>query len=228
MNWTFGKKEIRNCRNTRENNSAKTMSETKKEGTTPSAENAEIESKIEHLEPEVEVLAPQTETEENTAQPVAEGDLPDPIRVELELKKAELAQAKGDFLRLAAEFDNFRKRNARERSELLDYAGMDILKALLPVLDDFGRTLQAIEKTDNLTSIREGINMVNDNLYKILGRQGLTPIESKGLPFDSAIHEAIGSFEAEPDKKGMVLEEAERGYKLKEKVIRYAKVIVGE
>lgn len=197
------------------------MSDPTNESANPAAEAVGNEPLNENQVIENEAIS----AEEPQAEPLGETAA---LQAELELKKTELATARAEYLRLMAEFDNFRKRNARERADLIEYAGADVLKALLPILDDFQRTLTAIEKTDNLASIREGIGMVSLNLNKILEKQGLVAIESKGLAFDSSVHEAIGSFEAEEEKKGFVLEEAERGYKLKDKVIRYAKVIVGE
>jgi molecular chaperone GrpE len=132
------------------------------------------------------------------------------------------------YMRLMAEFDNFRKRSRREMDAFREYASENVLSALLPVLDDFGRTLTAMEKTDNLASIKAGISLVTEKLHKTLEKEGLNEIKSVGTPFDSSLHEAIHSIEVEEGKKGLVLEEVEKGYRLKDKVIRYVKVIVGE
>lgn len=131
-------------------------------------------------------------------------------------------------LRLLAEFDNFRKRSRREMDGLREYASENVLIALLPVLDDFDRTLTVMEKTDNLASIKDGIRLVTEKLHKTLEKEGLNPIKAAGTPFDSGLHEAIHSVEVEGAKKGLVLEEVEKGYRLKDKVIRYSKVVVGE
>lgn len=141
----------------------------------------------------------------------------------------ELEEQKGQYARLMAEFDNFRKRTRRETEDFRKYASEEVLKALLPVLDNFSRTLTALETTDNLTSLKEGITLVSTNMSNVLKNKGLSPMESKGEKFDLDLHEAIGSFAVEEEeKKGTVLEEVEKGYKLHDKVIRYAKVIVGE
>jgi molecular chaperone GrpE len=155
-------------------------------------------------------------------------DPPPALQAELESAKARAQEATDQYIRLLAEFDNFRKRSRKEYDSLLEYASEKVLSALLPVLDDFDRTLTAMEKTDNLSSIKEGITLVTNKLHKTLEKEGLNLIECAGQPFDSSLHEAIHSIEVSEEKKGIVLEQAEKGYRLKDKVIRYAKVIVGE
>lgn len=159
----------------------------------------------------------------------AEGDqMLHDLRAEADAAKARAQEATDQYLRLLAEFDNFRKRSRREYDQLLEYASEKVLSAVLPVLDDFDRTLTAMEKTDNLSSIKEGITMVTNKLQKTLEKEGLNLIDSVGADFDSKLHEAIHSVEVPDEKKGKVLEQVEKGYRLKDKVIRYAKVIVGE
>lgn len=150
------------------------------------------------------------------------------IQTELEAAKKRAAEANEQYLRLMAEFDNFRKRSRRETETLLEFASEKVLTVLLPVLDDFERTIDVIEKTDNLTSIKEGIGLVHDKLLRVLEKEGLNRINAKNEDFDSELHEAIHSIESPEEQKGKVLEEVEKGYRLKDKVIRYSKVIVGE
>ena len=151
------------------------------------------------------------------------------LGTELEASKMRAQEANDQYVRLLAEFDNFRKRTRREMGTLQEYASENVLTALLPVLDDFERSLTAMEKTDNLSSMKEGVKMVADKLHRVLEKEGLNGIDSLGSPFDSEMHEAIHSIEVpEEDKKGKVIEEVEKGYRLKDKVIRYSKVIVGE
>lgn len=148
---------------------------------------------------------------------------------ELQKVKGQAEEARNQYLRLMAEFDNFRKRTRREMDAFREYASEGVLKALLPVLDDFNRTVEALDKTDNLASLKEGVVMVNNKLFRVLEKEGLQAIESKGQPFDSELHEAIHSVPIpDEEQKGKVLEEVEKGYRLKDKVIRYAKVVVGE
>lgn len=171
---------------------------------------------------EVETEVVEVEATEETL------DGTDAIRAEMEAAKARAQEATEQYLRLMAEFDNFRKRSRREYDSLLEYASEKVLVSLLPVLDDFDRTLTAMEKTDNLSSIKEGITMVTNKLHRTLEKEGLNLIEAVGESFDSTLHEAIHSVEVPEEKKGKVLEQVEKGYRLKDKVIRYSKVIVGE
>lgn len=150
------------------------------------------------------------------------------LKGELEAAKARAQEASDLYVRLLAEFDNFRKRSRREYESLQEYASEKVLSSLLVVLDDFDRTLTAMEKTDNLASIKDGITMVTNRLHRTLEKEGLNLIDTAGADFDSSLHEAIHSVEVDDDKKGKVLEQVEKGYRLKDKVIRYAKVIVGE
>ncbi|MEM7037800.1 MAG: nucleotide exchange factor GrpE [Bacteroidota bacterium] len=151
------------------------------------------------------------------------------LSTELEGAKKRAQEATEQYLRLMAEFDNFRKRQRRELDAVREYAAESVLTALLPVLDDFDRTLTAMGKTDNLSSVQDGINMVSEKLHRVLEKEGLNPIDAKGQPFDTDLHDAIQSVSIpDEEKKGTVLEVAEKGYRLKDKVIRYSKVIVGE
>jgi len=140
----------------------------------------------------------------------------------------ELDEWKDKYLRLASEFDNFRKRTLKEKSELVKYANEDLLKSILPVLDDFERSLLVIEKSDNLSAIQEGVKLIHHKFKNILSAKGLKPMESLNQAFDSEHHEAITSVAvAQDDQKGKIIDEVEKGYYLDEKVIRFAKVIVG-
>ena len=150
------------------------------------------------------------------------------MRAELESAKKRANEATDQYLRVLAEFDNFRKRSRREYDSLQEYASEKVLSALLTVLDDFDRTLTAMEKTDNLSSIKDGITLVTNKLHRTLEKEGLNLIDCQDADFDSSLHEAIHSIEVPAEKKGKVLEQVEKGYRLKDKVIRYAKVIEGE
>lgn len=151
--------------------------------------------------------------------------------LQLQLRTAEegLKAQQEQNLRLQADFINFRKRKERETSDMVRFANQDLIRELLPVLDNFDRTLDAIDKTDNLTAIKEGIALVDQSMKRQLQKIGLEPIEAKGKAFDSEWHEAITTVPA-PDEsqQGMVIDEIEKGYKLKERVIRFSKVVVGE
>lgn len=132
------------------------------------------------------------------------------------------------YLRLFAEFDNYKRRTQKERVELLQTAGKDIIVSLLSVLDDFERAIKATENTTDVEAVREGILLVQQKLKGILTQRGLKEINSKDEPFDTDLHEAITQIPAPTEElKGKVIDEVQKGYTLNDKVIRYAKVVVG-
>lgn len=146
---------------------------------------------------------------------------------ELEKLREELAQAKDKYLRLVAEFDNFRRRNAKERVELIQTAGKDIVQSMLGVLDDTDRAMKQMETSDDLDLIKEGVTLVFNKLRNTLQQKGLKKMESKNQVFDADLHEAIAEIPA-PGMEGRVIDETEPGYYLNDKIIRHAKVIVGK
>ncbi|WP_367915192.1 nucleotide exchange factor GrpE [Leadbetterella sp. DM7] len=146
---------------------------------------------------------------------------------EVEKLTAELAEAKDKYLRLYSEFDNFRKRTAKEKGEMILNATEGLMKDLLPVLDDFQRAKEAMDKTDDVNTLREGTDLIYQKFLKVLESKGLKSLEAKDQPFDVELHECVTQFPAGDDKKGIVVDELEKGYFLNDKVIRYAKVVVG-
>lgn len=142
--------------------------------------------------------------------------------------EAELAELKDKYLRLFAEFDNYKRRTSKERMELLKTANQEMVVALLPVVDDFERARQAMQKAEDVNSVREGVDLINNKLTNILQQKGLTPMDAVGTTFDPDLHEAITQIPA-PDEsmKGKVIDEVEKGYLLNGKVIRFAKVVIG-
>ncbi len=142
--------------------------------------------------------------------------------------KEELAQANDKYLRLYAEFDNFKRRTTKERVELLQTAGKEVIVSLLPVLDDFERAVKAMENASDVSAVKEGVLLVQNKLNGILKQKGLKEMEAKGTAFDADIHEAITNIPAPTDDlKGKVVDELEKGYYLNDKVVRFAKVVVG-
>ena len=157
---------------------------------------------------------------------------PETIEEELteeEKLKKEVQELNDKYLRIYSEFENYRRRTSKERLELLKTAGQDILAALLPVVDDFDRAVKTQETSEDLTSLKEGMTLVHNKLHNTLQQQGLKAFNSIGETFDSDYHEAITKIPA-PDKKlkGKIVDEIEKGYMLNDKVIRFAKVVVGE
>jgi molecular chaperone GrpE len=143
----------------------------------------------------------------------------------------ELLQAEKDkFLRLFAEFENYKKRTTRERIELFKTAGQEVMTSLLPVVDDFERALSHIEENKETEELRKGVLLIYQKLYNTLEQKGLSKVEtSAGDTFDAEIHEAITQIPApSKDLKGKVIDCVEKGYKLGDKIIRYPKVVIGQ
>ncbi|MCK8493652.1 MULTISPECIES: nucleotide exchange factor GrpE [Spirosoma] len=160
------------------------------------------------------------ETSENV---VAETETSNQARV-----GSELAELKDKYLRLYADFENFRRRTSKEKLDLISNANEGVLKALIPVVDDFERALQSVETTEDIAAVKEGVSLIYNKLFKTLESKGLKPMISKGEPFNADLHESITQFPAPSDDlKGKVIDEIEKGYYLNDKVIRFAKVIVG-
>ncbi|WP_316832139.1 nucleotide exchange factor GrpE [Pedobacter aquatilis] len=142
--------------------------------------------------------------------------------------QAEVQQLNDKYLRLYAEFDNYKRRTQKERVELLQTAGKDVIVSLLPVLDDFDRALKAMENATEVAPVKEGIVLVSNKLKNTLAQKGLKDVESINQPFDTDFHEAITNIPAPTDElKGKVIDEVEKGYTLNDNVIRFAKVVVG-
>jgi molecular chaperone GrpE len=147
---------------------------------------------------------------------------------EEEKLKAEVATLNDKFVRLYAEFDNFKRRTQKERSDLLKTANKEVIIAILPVLDDFERAEKALANVTDIVAVKEGIAIVHHKLKNILAQKGLSEMESIGQVFDADIHEAITSIPAPTsESKGKVIDQMEKGYLLNEKVVRFAKVIIG-
>ncbi len=132
------------------------------------------------------------------------------------------------YMRLQAEFDNYRKRTLREKMDMVATAGADVLKLMLTVLDDVHRAVAASEKSEDLSSLREGERLVLHKFEEALRQKSVTEIEALDKEFNPDFHEAVARFAAGEDKKGLVIDVVQRGYMLGDKVLRYAKVVVGE
>lgn len=145
----------------------------------------------------------------------------------IEKLKAELDEQKDKYLRLFAEFDNFKKRNAKERLELMQTAGKEVILSMLEVMDDCDRAEKQMSTTDDVTQVKDGVQLVFNKLRNNLKAKGLKPMETVGKDFDVELHEAITKIPS-PEMHGKVVDEIEKGYYLNEKIIRFAKVVVGE
>ena len=144
---------------------------------------------------------------------------------ELEARVAELEDLK---LRQMAEFDNFRRRTNKEKRELMTTAGERIFKDMLPLVDDFERAKVAMEKTDDIEAVRQGIELIYSKFVGFLAANDVKAIDTTDADFNTDLHEAITTFAAGEDKKGKVIDCTQKGYTLGEKVIRFSKVVVGE
>lgn len=164
--------------------------------------------------------------EENLENEKGEGEQPQITGPSLE---EQLAESKDRYLRLSAEFDNFRKRSRKEREDLIKTAGESVIVELLHVVDDFDRAMKSIEQSTDLQAVKEGIHLIANKFDEFLKRQGVAEIEAIGHELNTDLHEAITKIPS-PDEsaKGKVVDVVQKGYLLNEKVIRYSKVVVGE
>lgn len=178
-------------------------------------ENEELTDKQADLEENSEVNA------ETADESVEEKD---PLDVALE----EIADLKDKYLRSVAEFDNYRKRTLKERTELILNGGEKVISAILPVIDDMERAIENGAKTDDPQVLREGMELIYHKLFKVMEAQGVTEIATADADFDTDVHEAVAMVPGGEDKKGKVIDCLQKGYKLNEKVIRHAKVAVGQ
>ncbi|CDB96846.1 protein GrpE [Bacteroides sp. CAG:443] len=197
-------------------------------------------TKNHHSQEENEVLkdqqakaSEQAEAQAQNAQHAEEGseELTPEQKLEKELEEAKktIEEQKDKYLRLSAEFDNYRKRTMKEKAELIKNGGEKAISAILPILDDLERALQNMQKADNVQSMYEGLDLIFQKFHKVLAQEGLQKMEPVGETFDTDYHEAIALVPA-PDEaqKGKVLDCVQTGYKLNDKVIRHAKVVVAQ
>ena len=147
---------------------------------------------------------------------------------ETETLKARIADLEDKNLRMMAEFDNYRRRTNKEKLELMATAGERIFTEMLPLVDDFDRATEAMSKTDDIDAVREGIKLIRQKFVSFLDKNDVHVIETEGMDFNTDEHEAVTTFAAGEENKGKVIDCTQKGYKLGEKVIRFAKVVVGE
>ncbi|HEX8515406.1 MAG TPA: nucleotide exchange factor GrpE [Bacteroidia bacterium] len=180
---------------------------------------------------ENETLNEQNEQEQNTQEPkeevkTEETDPRDSKITELEAKVNELNDK---YLRLYSEFDNFRKRTAKEKLELIQAGGEDVFKSILPVMDDFERAIKSNSDTSDVKALNDGFQLIYNKLKSTLTHKGLEEMKTAGEPFNADIHEAITNIPAPSEElKGKVVDELEKGYMLNGKIIRFAKVVIGQ
>lgn len=195
--------------NTKENNTPQEEEVVKNQETETSQENTENQSN----------------TQETQEEPTPEQQL----GKELEAAQATIEDQKDKYLRLSAEFDNYRKRTMKEKAELIKNGGEKAIAAILPILDDLERALANMQKADDVKAMYEGIDLIHQKFLKNLNQEGLEKMNPIGEAFDTDFHEAVALVPAqEEEQKGKVLDCVQTGYKLNDKVIRHAKVVVAQ
>lgn len=195
--------------------------------------NEEIKPNEENLEQATPTADEQPLAEENTTEEVPQADVlaeePASQPSAEERLQAELDKLKDTHLRLVAEYDNYRKRTLKEKSELIRSGGEKTLTDLLPVVDDLDIALQNLDKATDLAALKEGMHLIYAKFTDYLTRQGVTAIETAEQPFDEELHEAIATFPApEEALKGKIIDCVKKGYRLHDKVLRHASVVVGQ
>ncbi len=148
---------------------------------------------------------------------------------EIEDMRYKLSDINDKYMRLSAEFDNYRKRTLKEKTELFKTAGGDVLSDILPVVDDFERALQSMDNAENVDAVKDGVNLIFTKFKEFIKAKGIVEIDAMHKDFDTDLHEALTKSPAPKKKlKGKVVDVIQKGYKIDDKVIRYAKVVVGE
>ena len=192
------------------------MNSTTNENTDQEKVNTQETAEAQQTEQQAEQAAPELSPEEKLQQSLDEAE-------------ARITDLQDKYLRLSAEFDNYRKRTIKEKSEIIKTAAEKTITAILPVLDDMERALLNMQKSDDAQALREGMELINAKFLKILSQEGLNKIETEGADFNTDFHEAIAMIPApSEDQKGKVLDCVQTGYKLNDKVIRHAKVAVAQ
>lgn len=171
-------------------------------------------------QPEVEKEETQAQAENEQTEQAPQEDVAD--------LKARIVELEDKNLRLMAEFDNYRRRTNKEKLDLMETAGEKIFTEMLSLIDDFERANSAMQKTEDVKSLREGVDLIYQKFINFLGKHDVHAIETHNADFNTDEHEAITTFAAGEDKKGKVVDCTQKGYKLGDKVIRFAKVVVGE
>ncbi|MFR3187728.1 MAG: nucleotide exchange factor GrpE [Phocaeicola sp.] len=179
--------------------------------------------------PEAETAQTQTEDQSNAQEAQEELTPEQQLSKDLETAQAMIEEQKDKYLRLSAEFDNYRKRTMKEKAELIKNGGEKAIAAVLPILDDLERALANMQQADDVKAMYEGIDLIYQKFLKNLNQEGLEKMNPVGEAFDTDFHEAVALIPAqEEEQKGKVLDCIQTGYKLNDKVIRHAKVVVAQ
>lgn len=190
------------------------------------AEEADINNLEETVAPESEDAAGAEVLDD--VEEAAEIDEMEAFKQQLAATQAELEKEKKEYLFLMADFDNFRKRTLREKSELIRNGAEAAMKGLLPIVDDFERGLEATKDVDDADAVKQGMVLIYNKFVKYLEQNGVKAMESTGADFNDELHEAVALVPGAPEQKGKVIDTVQKGYMLNDKVLRHAKVAVGQ
>lgn len=202
------------------------MTKKTKNGKAQDTENKELEQEVNiDNAPQAEEGAEQTQ--ENL--PEKEVDETAKLTAEIDDLKAQIDKQKDDYLRLMAEFDNYRRRTLREKADLARNGGESCMKAILPVIDDVERAMQAVDSSNDVEALKEGVNLIYSKFRTYLEQNGVKEMETIGVDFDADKHEAIAQIPAAtPEQKGKIIDCTQKGYTLNDVVIRFPKVVVAQ
>lgn len=198
---------------------------------TEEMKNVEEETAEKNMEqPAAEKEQPvEGEAQQKAEEPEKELTPEEKLQAEVEKLQAEQEEMKDKYLRLSAEFDNYRKRTMKEKAELILNGGEKAFKAILPVIDDMERALATMQKATDVDAVKEGVDLIYNKFIQILGQNGVHAIDTKEKELDTDFHDAIAIIDAPSEElKGKILDCVETGYTLNDKVIRHAKVVVGK
>ncbi len=166
---------------------------------------------------------------ETTQEETTELSLEEQLAKQVKSLEEQLSTQKDKYLRLSAEYDNYRKRSLKEKTDLILNGGEKAFTSVLPILDDMERALETMEKAEDVAAVKEGVDLIYNKFVQTLSQQGVKSIDTKEMPLDTDLHEAIAMIPAPSEElKGKILDCVQQGYRLNEKVIRHAKVVVGE
>lgn len=196
------------------------------------SENKEMIQNTEMIENTEQAATNKTEnTEKNSSKKKKKKNDSESEKLKQEIEKLteQYNELNDKYMRLAAEFDNYKKRTLKEKTDLLKFGGENVITQLINILDDFERAQSSIKESSDIESIKQGIELINNKFYEFLKQQGVKEIEAKNNDFNTDYHEAITRFPAPSEEmKGKVIDVIQKGYLLHDKVIRFAKVVVGE
>jgi len=186
------------------------------------SDNEELKNQENPDQDNIEATSNESGNEENKA----EKPCPDAVIETMESLQQKVNEWQDKYMRLFADFENFKKRMRQEKFDLLQTAGSDLILELLPVIDDFERGFASMEAVTEIDAVKQGYELIYQKLLGILKQKGLEPMDALNQPFDTDFHEAITMIES-PDMKGKVVDVIQKGYSMRGKVLRYAKVVVG-